>query len=120
MTTPPSEPRLAALSSSHRRQGTTCHAVAATLLLLLSRWHATAVYFPCVQPSGNKAHQAMSHLISLGQAKAEQCLCVVTGLHIAISLAFGGLIVLSNYYIYGNTLLVLYNGKRLLMRNCIL
>jgi hypothetical protein len=40
-----------------------------------------------------------------------QCLCVVIGLHIAISLAFCGLIVLSNYYIYGNTLLVLDNGK---------
>jgi hypothetical protein len=48
-----------------------------------------------------------------------QCLCVVTGLHIAISLAFGGLIVLSNYYIYGNTLLVLDNVKQLLMGNCI-
>jgi hypothetical protein len=31
------------------------------------------------------------------------CLCVVTGLHIAISLTFGGLIVLTNYYIYGNS-----------------
>jgi hypothetical protein len=40
-------------------------------------------------------------------------------LHIAISLAFCGLIVLSNYYIYGNTLLVLDNGKQLLMGNCI-
>jgi hypothetical protein len=48
-----------------------------------------------------------------------QCMCVVIGLHIAISLAFGGLIVLSNYYIYGNTLLALNNGKQLLMGNCI-
>jgi hypothetical protein len=48
-----------------------------------------------------------------------QYLCVVTGLHIAISLAFCGLIVLSNYYIYGNTLLVSDNGKQLLMGNCI-